>query len=441
MKNFNLNGKVKHTKSQKSLSSLYTTDHNSNFDKRPSKPRRLQHGRRAYSPSSGISTGEGTDRSKRKNSGKEYWAIQYANDRTGKIKTSHLVVDSSKENSPPKIKLRKTAEEKRVIKSLVSSIAELKSVATKVLNTNAALKDCEEWILSFVLELEQKIHSIILLENRQKQLVEQSRSNGRLNVLDKQGYDELFEGLRSELHSRRFNLLSVIQDLTEILRERIGVHTSEYQHGPISPGSHYSHRSSFSRQSHRHLFANEEPMTMSCIAKYDSLQRKWKVELDRVFKTADKFISLIDDSSTELSNNTSTRSSSFQGGFEDTLPHEHIPSKSSISLGKAISKEQLLEAQRRRYSVASTSATTTTFKSSLDYPDYSYSSQFFRPTSVQSNAVISRSKKGTTVRMQPRSASLPRLEKDEIPEPRKSYKTSSSRRGRSMTRNAHQKKC
>ena len=50
-----------------------------------------------------------------------------------------------------------------------------------------------KWILSFVLELEQKNHSIILLENRQKQLVEQSRSNGRLNVLDKQGYDELFE--------------------------------------------------------------------------------------------------------------------------------------------------------------------------------------------------------------------------------------------------------
>ena len=72
MKNFHLNGKVKH-KSQKSLSSLYTTDINSNFDKSPPKPRRLQHGRRAYSPSSGISTGEGTDRSKRKNSGKEYW--------------------------------------------------------------------------------------------------------------------------------------------------------------------------------------------------------------------------------------------------------------------------------------------------------------------------------------------------------------------------------
>merc|ERR1712177_9025 len=56
--------------------------------------------------------------------------------------------------------------------------------------------------------------------------------------------------------------------------------------------------------------------------------------------------------------------------------------------------------------------------------------------------VISRSKTGTTVRIAPRSASLPRLHEENREPPQKKQQSSrqnNTRRGRSMTRNAYSK--
>jgi len=255
--------------------------------------------------------------SKKSSKSVEYWSVQYANDRTGVITTNQFTVDPrGSKNSNPTIKHRKSAAEKELCKRLVLALRELKDVASRAVILNDFDEDAlddEEYLILFIQELESCLKETITLESRQKQLVQQSR-NGGGNMLNKEGYEQLLEGLRSEMSKRRQVLLKVIEDLVTTLRQRIGLHKSEYIHGKIEANQNSNNNNFQSERSWSRLTKDREPFKSEieqspknrspksslfssndvCVARYDHSSKSWKAELSRVAQAADKLFDLLD---------------------------------------------------------------------------------------------------------------------------------------------------
>lgn len=129
------------------------------------------------------------------------------------------------------------------------------------------------------------------------------------------------------MSKRRQVLLKVIEDLVTTLRQRIGLHKSEYIHGKIKANNQNNNNNTFqSERSWSRLTKDREPFKNSeieqntghpenlenrpkispkssvfssngtgvCVARYDHSSKSWKAELSRVAQAADKLFDLLD---------------------------------------------------------------------------------------------------------------------------------------------------